>query len=151
MSKILYREVKKEDIPSLAKIRSANWETMEFWNYSITSYLNHTRNPQQALKERIIFIAEVGSDIVGFIAGHLTTRYDCQGELEWIDVIQPYRRDGIASKLLKVLASWFIEHQAYKICIDPGNEIARKFYAKNGAKDLNEHWMYWNDISILSK
>jgi GNAT superfamily N-acetyltransferase len=150
MSKFSYREVKIEDIPALAKIRAANWETEDFWNYSISSYLNNTRNPQKALKERVLYVALVGSTIVGFIAGHLTTRYDCQGELEWIDVVQQYRRYGIASKLIKILAAWFIEQKAYKVCIDPGNEIAREFYAKNGAKDLNEHWMYWNDIRSIS-
>jgi GNAT superfamily N-acetyltransferase len=150
MPNIVYREAKTEDIPFLAQIRAANWETEDFWNYSISSYLNNTRNPQKALKERVLYVALVGSTIVGFIAGHLTTRYDCQGELEWIDVVQQYRRDGIASKLIKVLAAWFIKHKAYKVCIDPGNEIARKFYAKNGAKDLNDHWMYWNDIRSIS-
>ena len=151
MPNVSYRKVKTEDIPFLAKIRAANWETEDFWNYSISSYLNNTRNPQKALKERVLYVALVDSAIVGFIAGHLSTRYDCQGELEWIDVTEQYRRDGIASALVKILAAWFIEHKAYKVCIDPGNEIARKFYSKNGAKDLNDHWMFWNDIRNIFK
>lgn len=143
MQNIVYREAETVDIPFLAQIRASNWETEDF---SISGYLNCTRYPQKALKERVLYVALVDATIIGFIAGHLTTRYDCQGELEWINVIRQYQREGIASKLINILAAWFIKHKAYKICIDPGDEIARKFYAKNGAEDLNEHWMFWDDI-----
>ncbi len=89
--------------------------------------------------------------IIGFIAGHLTKRFECDGELEWIDVLSQGRRKGIASELVLELADWFKKQNAFKICVDPGNEIARKFYFKNGAEKLNEHWMFWNNISLLLK
>jgi len=149
MPDILYREATQNDIPFLAALRAKNRETEIFWINSITSYIEGTRNPQQALPSRVLFVAYEGEQIVGFIAGHLTRRYQCDGELEWIDVAATHRRKGIASELILVLAKWFIYQRAYKICIDPGNDVARKFYYANGAAALNDHWMFWNDISTI--
>ena len=150
MKDILFREVRDPDIRSLARIRARNRGTEEQWTSRIKGYLDGTVNPQQALAPRIIYVAHIDEIIVGFIGGHLTRRFDCEGELEWIDVVEEFRRKGIASQLIRLLAGWFIEQQAYKICIDPGNETARIFYGKNGAEQLNEHWMFWADIRNMS-
>lgn len=151
MSDILYREATNSDIPLLAKIRGHNKETIEFWNNHISGYMAYTHNPKQAFKSRIIYIASVNEIIIGFIAGHLTHRYNCEGELEWINVIEEYRRCGIASELVKILADWFVKQKVYKICVDPGNDVARDFYEKNGAEKLNAHWMFWKDIRDILK
>ena len=148
MLNVRYREVKEQDIPSIAKIRAAEWGTEEYWTTRITGYLNKELHPQKALSSRIIYVA-LEADIIGFIAGHLTARYECEGELEWINVISQYRRTGIASQLVHILAKWFIKHEAYKVCVDPGNDLAREFYHKNGATNLNKHWMMWEDIRIV--
>lgn len=147
---IQYREADKFDIPAIAQIRARNWETEEYWNARISGYMDCQLHPQQALMPRIIYIASQADAIVGFIAGHLTKRYDCDGELEWIDVIQECRRSGIASELLQLLAAWFIEHKAVQICVDvdPANITAKHFYKKHGAKNLNRHWLVWEDINV---
>ena len=41
-----------------------------------------------------------------------------------------YRRNGVASTLLLHLAKWFVQHESYKICVDPGNETACDFLQK---------------------
>ena len=146
MTSISYRKAISLDIPSLAKIRSGNPDIEKHWTDRISGYLNYTHNPQQALKPRIIYVATDYDKIVGFVAGHLTIRYDCEGELQWINIIEEYQKHGIASELVKVLANWFVEQKSYKICVDPGNDIARRFYKKNGAENLNAHWMFWKDI-----
>lgn len=146
MTPVLYREAKTQDIPSLARIRGTDSVSEQHWNNRISSYLSGIHHPQQALKPRMIYVAIIDEAIVGFIAGHLTRRYDCEGELQWINTVDQYRGYGIASELVKRLSKWFIEQKAYKICVDPGNELARNFYKKNGAKNLNDHWMFWDDI-----
>ena len=151
MSDILYRKATNLDIPGLAKIRSDDLETKEYWHKRISGYMSGTHNPQQALDPRIVYVACDNESIVGFVAGHLTKRYYCEGELEWINVIEGYQRRGIASELVRTLAKWFIEQKAYKICVDPGNEIARHFYKRNGAENLNTHWMFWRDIRDIFK
>ena len=99
---------------------------------------------------RIIYVAVEDNTLVGFIAGHLTRRYGCDGELQWINVAPASRGSGVASKLLELLAEWFAEQNAFSICVnvDPANTIARRFYARHGAENFNEHWLVWNNINI---
>ncbi|MGN6640247.1 MAG: GNAT family N-acetyltransferase [Mucilaginibacter sp.] len=146
---ISYRIATRNDIPAIAYLRSLEWETEDFWVPRVTGYMNGVNTPQHGFPERIVYVAEEDNVITGFIAGHLTTRLNCGGELEWINVETDYRRKGIAAELVHKLAAWFIEQNAHKICVDPGNENARKFYTALGAENLNQHWMYWQDISIL--
>jgi ribosomal protein S18 acetylase RimI-like enzyme len=120
--------------------------TEEFWNTRITTYLSKEHHPQKALSTRIIYVATLSDIVIGFVAGHLTTRYECDGELQWINVVSKYRRRGIALDLLRLVAKWFIGQKAFKICVDPGQEIARRFYISNGAESLNKHWLFWEDI-----
>ncbi len=153
MSALQYNIAKESDIPSMARLRCANWETEEYWTARISGYMRGELDPQQALRPRIVFVAVDRGHIVGFIAGHLTRRYACDGELEWIDVSREYRRKGIAGGLLQRLAAWFIEQKSLKICVDvdPDNLVAVKFYKYHGAEHLNKHWMVWKDISLVIK
>jgi ribosomal protein S18 acetylase RimI-like enzyme len=147
----IYREVNPSDIPAMARIRAANWGSEEYWIARISGYLNGAIHPQKALEPRVIYVALEGAALVGFIAGHLTRRYSCDGELEWIDVIAERRRSGIASELLCRLAAWFVEQKAPRICVDvdPDNKTGRAFYRKHGAGDLNPSWLVWDDIRLV--
>ena len=145
----IFRTVTNHDLPFLARLRSNTEDDVLFWQDRIEQYLAGVHNPQKALPQRTIFVAEVDTAIVGFIAGQLTTRFNCDGELQWLDVAVSYRRKKIASQLVRVLAQWFIENNAFKICVDPGNDLARLLYRHNGATDLNHHWMYWENIAEL--
>ena len=101
-------------------------------------------------RERAIFVADLEGAVVGFVAGHRTTRHGCQGELEWIDVVAAHRRRGIAGKMVVALAGWFVERQALRVCIDvkPENLVARGLYSKYGARPLNPYWMVWDDVRV---
>jgi ribosomal protein S18 acetylase RimI-like enzyme len=151
MADIQYREAKESDVVGMSKIRAENWGTEDYWNTRIAGYLNWQHNPQQALSSRIIYIASDNEKVVGFIAGHLTRRFECDGELEWIDTINKYRRNGIATELLRLLAAWFVDNMAFQICVDsdPSNLIARQFYKKLGAEELNKHWLVWRNIKLI--
>jgi ribosomal protein S18 acetylase RimI-like enzyme len=150
MSATQYRQVTEADFPFIARIL-ADWQTEEYWNQRVSGYYRQELHPQKALLPRIMYVATDSTSIVGFVAGHLTERFDCDGELQWINVIPEFRKEGIATKLLYLLAKWFVERNAFYICVDPGNEQSRKFYAKHGAENLNEHWMAWKNISIVLK
>jgi GNAT superfamily N-acetyltransferase len=88
---------------------------------------------------------------VGFIAGHLTRPYGCDGELEWINLIPASRGSGISSGLLRRLGTWFTEQKASRIWVnvDPAKTTARRFYTRHGAEKLNDHWLVWEDISVV--
>ena len=146
-----YREARDNDIDQLASIRAREWGAEQSWRDRIRGYASGRLNPQQALAPRVIYVAVDNSRIIGFIAGHLTRRFDCDGELQWLNVVSERRRSGVARELLLVLASWFAEKGAKRICVDadPENPTARAFYRKHGAQDLNPHWVVWPDITEL--
>ena len=151
MGIVHYREGNKCDISAMARIRASEGGTEEYWIKRITGYMDRELHPQKALMPRVIFVAGQSGSIIGLVAGHLTRRCDCEGELEWINVIPEHRGDGTASELLRLLAGWFSKQKASRICVDvdPANLIARQFYARHGAVPLNAHWMVWNDINVL--
>jgi ribosomal protein S18 acetylase RimI-like enzyme len=88
---------------------------------------------------------------IGYIGGHLTRRYDCHGELQYLYVVPRHRRSGIASRMLALLATWFSERDASRICVDvePDNVTARSFYARQGAVELSAYWMVWPDVTVV--
>ena len=132
----------------MAEIRAADWGTGEHWTTSIDLYLSGKHHPRDAKKPRVAYVAIHNDAVVGLIAGHLTRRFQCDGELQWISVQPEYRRRGIADQLLRLLARWFADHDAARVCVDvvPTNEAARRFYGRMGAVDLKPNWMVWEDI-----
>jgi ribosomal protein S18 acetylase RimI-like enzyme len=97
---------------------------------------------------RVILACGERDSVVGYIGGHLTRRFDCEGELQYLYVVPQRRRSGIASALLWLQADWFAERDVSRVCVDvePDNTVARAFYARHGAVELSSHWMVWTDI-----
>lgn len=151
MAPFTYREAKESDRPAMARIRAVEWETEEYWLKRISAYLQGKLDPQKALKPRISYVALESDSVIGFIAGHLTVRHSCDGELEWINVVPERRGSMIAAELLRMLAGWFVVQGALRICVDvrPSNIVARRFYKRHGAEDLNPHWLVWRDIRLV--
>jgi GNAT superfamily N-acetyltransferase len=141
------RPAEDSDIPLMARIRAQNWETESFWTDRICRYLRGEHSPQKALAGRAIFVAVEEGELVGFVAGHRTTRFGCEGELQWIDVREDKRSLGIGHKLMERMGAWFVEQRAGRICVnvEPVNKPARALYSKCGAQPLKEHWMIWDD------
>jgi ribosomal protein S18 acetylase RimI-like enzyme len=150
---VRYCEADSADVDQLAQIRSQDWGSVAYWHDRILGYMQGERHPQQALASRLVLIAVEDDRIVGFIAGHLTRRFDCDGEVEWLNVIPERRRTGIAGELLRRLATWFAERDARRICVDvdPDNAPARRFYRKHGAQDLNPHWLVWSNVTTIGR
>lgn len=106
MATIQYREAQHGDIAAMAEIRAGDWGTQEQWSKTIRQYIDCEHHPREAWLLRACFVCVTGDQIVGLIAGHLTRRFDCDGELQWISVRPEYRKRGIAAQLLKRLAAW---------------------------------------------
>ena len=130
----------------MAAIRAREWETEAYWLARIGNYLHWDGSPE-ANASRGFFVAIDGDTVVGFVAGHRTHRYGCDGELEWINVVRDRRGEGIAGKLIARMGEWFIEQNLARICVDvePGNAVARKLYARHGAAPFKPYWMVWED------
>jgi GNAT superfamily N-acetyltransferase len=149
---VAIRPAEPGDVPTVAALRAEAWETPEYWAGRVANYLAGTISTRQAMQDRAMFVAEVEGAVVGFAAGHRTTRHGCQGELQWINVAQARQRLGVAGKLLVTMAAWFVERSAMRVCVDvePKNTTARAFYAKYGAVDLRPSWMVWEDIRAVA-
>jgi RimJ/RimL family protein N-acetyltransferase len=145
---LLFRPATLRDVSDMAQLRTEHWGNAPDWERTISAYLSGEHHPRQALLPRVAILAEQNGEVIGFIAGHLTRRYHCDGELQWINVSPDYRGQGVATELLRELADWFASHSASRICVDiqPRNTTARAFYVRNGAKPLNDHWLVWEDI-----
>ena len=146
MAGIIYREAGLADVPRLVGLPRPGEAGGD---HRMAAYLAGEHHPQQALPARVLLMATADDAAVGYIAGHLTRRFGCQGELQWIYVVPGYRRTGVGSRLLAMLAGWFVEHGAGRICVDVGDDAARPFYRRHGAAPLNRHWMEWEDIAVV--
>jgi ribosomal protein S18 acetylase RimI-like enzyme len=148
---MMIRPFEANDLRAMALIRAQEWETEAYWQRRIDLYLRGETSPRQALRVRAAFVAVDEGRVVGFVAGHGTKRYQCDGELEWISVSMAERGQGIAGKLLCRVAAWFVEHELFRVCVDvdPQNDAARNLYSKYGANPLNEHWMVWQDVRAI--
>jgi ribosomal protein S18 acetylase RimI-like enzyme len=145
------RPAEPADIAAVAELRAQTKGTQAFWTDRIDQYLRGEHSPQKALELRSAFVAIEEGKIVGFVAGHRTRRFECDGELQWIDVDQQHRGSGIAYKLMAQMGAWFISQNAKRICVnvDSDNLPARRLYEKCGARPLNGAWMVWDDASRI--
>jgi GNAT superfamily N-acetyltransferase len=115
------------------------------------AYFNGQHHPQQALLPRVGYVAHVAGSIVGYVAGHLTIRHACAGEVQYLFVAPAYRRRGVATSLLRLLAGWFREQRATKVCVcvDADSPAALPFYESLGASPFKKYWYAWKDIGVL--
>jgi GNAT superfamily N-acetyltransferase len=145
---IRYRRADLSDVPLVATLPRAG-EAGGDPPERMARYLAGVHHPQQALPPRAMWIATTGESPIGYVAGHLTRRFDCDGELQWIYVVPEHRRTRVASTLLGLLAEWFVEQHARRVCVDVGDDAARPFYRRHGAVELSRHWMVWEDIGAV--
>ena len=149
---MILRPAERTDIARMAEIRAQTKGTESFWVDRIDRYLRGEHSPQQALADRSAFVAVAEGEVVGFVAGHRTRRFNCDGELQWIDVDKKKRRRGIGLRLVAQIAAWFVSGNMKRVCVnvDPNNLAVRNLYTRCGAESLNEHWMIWEDTNLIS-
>jgi GNAT superfamily N-acetyltransferase len=146
---LTYRTATPADISEIGTLRGAE-EAGGTSPERMARYLAGRHHPQKALKPRVMYLALEDGRIVGYVAGHLTRRYECDGELQWIYVREEMRGRGIAAELLSMLASWFVDRQALRVCVDVGAPEAARFYTRHGARTLDGPWMVWDDVSVAA-
>jgi ribosomal protein S18 acetylase RimI-like enzyme len=146
-----YREATLDDVPAMARLREQSGWDGGAPEARMRLYLAGEHHPRHARAPRVAFLAEAEGAVVGYIAGHLTTRFGCDGELQWLLVSPAHRGGPAATELLRRLAAWFARHDSPHVCVnvEPDNERARGFYRRQGARELATHWMVWPDITKL--
>lgn len=146
---VAIRQATISDVPAMSALRdTAAWEGGAPAE-RMRRYLAGEHHPRHALAPRAVFVADRGDGLVGYAAAHLTRRFGCEGELEWLLVAPEARGCGLAGRLLRSAAGWLVQQGAHRVCVDvaPGNMRARRFYRRHGATDLDRCWMAWSDIA----
>jgi GNAT superfamily N-acetyltransferase len=141
-------ETKTKSIPDVVSPVEVDPATrLQRWK----NYLNGASSPTAARPERIVFKACIGQKLVGFVAGHLTTRYGKDAEIQLFYVLQENQRAGLGGKLLLQFLDWAGRHNAKSLCVGiaPNNKY-KGFYLKYGGRYINPHWIYWDDMAALS-
>jgi GNAT superfamily N-acetyltransferase len=149
MSGLVIRQATEFDVPAMALLRETSaWEGAASAE-RMGLYLRGDHHPQHAQAPRVAFVAEDGNGLAGFIAGHLTRRFDCDGELQWLLVAPKARGGPTATHLWVQLSDWFIAQGVRRVCVnvEAGNLRARRFYTRMGATELSAHWMVWSDVA----
>jgi GNAT superfamily N-acetyltransferase len=123
-------------------------------SHSIQGYRWETyfaaQTPASAKPERVVYKALLDGEIIGYVAGHLTTRYDKDAEIQALYLLKEQQRKGFGTKMLAHLLDWFKQHSVKSICvgIDKDNPY-QQFYLKHGGTHINEHWIGWDDMTLL--
>jgi len=151
VDKVRFRQATSKDVSAMAQCREAEPAAGPL-DPRTADYLDGAHHPQQALLPRAGYVALKGEQVVGYIAGHLTRRHDCDGELQYLFVAPAYRRQGFGTVLLRLLADWFREQGARKICVGVANDSppeTKPFVEHLGAVPLVKYWYAWDDIGIV--
>jgi len=141
-------ESKKKSIPHLAEdfeidfsLRSQRWQ----------SYFDGL-SPKTSKPERITLKAVENGGIIGYISGHLTSRYEMDSEIQSFYILKENQRRGLGTLLLEKFTGWLISHNVKSLCVGIASEnIYQNFYLKHGGLHLNKHWIYWNDVLLLQQ
>ena len=146
-SEVGFRVATSVDVPAMAACRLSD-PAAGAADPRMAAYFDGQHHPQQALPPRVGYVAVVGDAIVGYIAGHRTTRYGYSGELQYLFVNPHYRRRGIGSALVQRLARWFERDDARNICVcvDLDSPAAAPFYDSLGAASFKPFWWGWTDM-----
>jgi GNAT superfamily N-acetyltransferase len=151
LNDVVYRAASEADVPGMAACRLRDLEASPS-GPRMAAYFRGQHHPQRALMPRAGYVAMSDGAIIGYVAGHLTMRHGCAGEVQYLFVAPGFRRRRIATGLLRLMARWFQEHAAAKVCVDTGTPAARRFYRSLGASPLSRHryyWYIWEDIGVL--
>lgn len=147
MSRVSYREATTVDVPAMVAARAPDLEAGPA-DARMAKYLDGEHHPQKARAPRVAYVALEGTSLIGYIGGHETGRYQCNGELQYLYVVPGHRRSGIGTELLRLLAGWFAERDLARVCVgvDEENAAARAFLAHHGAVDFNRSFLIWSEI-----
>jgi len=147
---IEFREATTDDVPAMARCRLAD-PTDSVADPRMAAYFDRRHHPQQALLPRVGYIALANDNVIGYIAGHRTTRHGCAGEVQYLFVAPPHRRQGIGTALVRLLAKWFQAQAAQRVCVavaDDSPVEAQPFFESVGASPLKRNWYGWEDIGV---
>ena len=150
-SRVSYRVGTSADVPAMEACHTTSDGVIPY-DHRMAAYLDGYHHPQKALPPRIGYLAVAEGTVIGYIAGHLTTRNACAAEVQYLFVSPTYRRNGIGTALLRLLSEWFLKQGARRVCVPIAGDSfpeAKPFYEHAGAAPLVKNWHGWEDIAVV--
>lgn len=147
MPMVRYRKALIADAPALSRLHGED-ESCGADEYLMARYMAGEHHPEMALHSRTVLVATANDAPIGYIAGHLTLRFGCHGEIQWIYVAREHRDGHVAKQLLRLQSRWFVQHRAFRVCADVCDDRARRLYRHHGADDYVGHWVIWDNIGV---
>lgn len=151
---IQFREATTADVATMAlcRVSDPTADPADPADPRMAAYFEREHHPQKAFLPRIGFVAN--REVIGYTAGHRTTRHGCAGEIQYLYVTPAYRRRGIATELVRLVAEWFQKEVAQRICVavaaDSPKE-AEPFFQSIGACPLKRNWYACEDIGVVCR
>ncbi len=148
IASIQFRELTSADVTLMAQCHFAD-PAGSSPDTRMAAYFQGQHHPQKALAPRVGFLAFNSTTLVGYIAGHRTTRHGCEGEVQYLFVAPAYRRRGIGTALLRLLGKWFQNQGAQSVCVALAADSppeAQPFFESVGASPLKKNWYALEDI-----
>ena len=159
-----YRMAKADDLKRIAEIelRSQTESDLSFqkgyqngfdtryrwW----CDYFNRTIHTETISVHRTIYVAMIKLNIVGYIAGHLTSQPNPQGEIRSMNILKPQWGKGVEVNLLRILARWFRSRGVASVCVDVAvHNPYKEFYTRHGATAVNGSLYRWDDIGKVTE
>ena len=148
----MIRKITSADIPLLVACRMR--DVRAGVDERMGAYFEGHHHPQKALAKRVGFLEIADEVVAGYVAGHMTTRFGYDGELQYLFVDPAHRRQGIARELVRRLARWFAEEGVHRVCVnvDVDSDPAIPFYERMGARPVfpdKRYWYGWEDVRAL--
>ena len=157
MAPFTIRPATLDDVSDMAALRTACAWSGGADAAVVTRYLAGTHHPQGALAPRGAWLAlSADATLVGYAAGHRTTRFGGDAELQWLLVAPGARGQGVGDALLATFAAWCAAAGARRVLVNvaPENTPARQLYARHGATPLTGHedfWMVWPHLGARAR
>jgi ribosomal protein S18 acetylase RimI-like enzyme len=123
---------------SLQLKRLAEQSNPNVWKITQEGIENKRQSIRQMItdEDACIILAESAGQVIGFISGLIRTREDYTptiiGQIAQLYIIEPWRRQGIGTRLLKELLVFFEEQQVEQIVVNyiAGNKVGETFWNK---------------------
>ena len=124
--------------------RQSDFDTRYQW---WSDYIDRANLTNRVGIHRATYVAMVKLNIVGYIAGHLTSQPDPQGEIQSMNILKPQWGKGVEENLLRILAKWFKNRGVASVCVNVTEcNPYREFFTRHGATAINDSLYRWDDI-----
>jgi GNAT superfamily N-acetyltransferase len=161
-SAIAVRRATAGDAPAIARVRVDSWRTT-YRGMIPDAYLDGMQvDASTALWDRVltagpnttcVFVAEHGTDIVGFGAGNRLQepKHGFDAELAAIYLRREFQRAGLGRRLVGAVAKAQREHGATGLLtwVIVGNKPARAFYERLAGELVVEQPFQWDGMNLL--